>query len=105
MVTSGTAQVHAVADHRRLDHQRHRRGFVQHLLRELERQFVAVDRGLHHQRGGQLVAEHGDDAADRRARPSGGWAVRRPPAGRRAHRSGPAGICTLRCTRLSSGTT
>jgi hypothetical protein len=61
------AQVDTVADHRRLDHQRHRGGFVQHLLRELERQLVAVDGGLHHQRGGQLVAEHGDDAADRRA--------------------------------------
>ncbi|MNM35074.1 hypothetical protein D3C81_457430 [compost metagenome] len=60
------AQVDAVTDHRRLDHQRHRRGFVQHFLRELERQFVAVNRGLHHQRCGQLVAEHSDDAADRR---------------------------------------
>ena len=60
------AQVDAVADHRRLDHQRYRRRLVQHLLRELVRQVVAVDRGLHHQRRRQAVAQHGDDLADGR---------------------------------------
>ncbi|MNM57134.1 hypothetical protein D3C81_683270 [compost metagenome] len=60
-------QVHALADHRRLHRHRDGGGFVQHFRREFIRQFVAVDGGFHHQRWGQLVAQHGDDLADRRA--------------------------------------
>ena len=61
------AQVFAVADLFGCDHHRHGGGFSQHFSRELERQLMAVDGGFHHQRGRQLVAEYGDDAADRRA--------------------------------------
>src|SRR5690606_19983408 len=41
-------------------------GLVEHFGRELVRNVVTVDRRLHGQRGGQLVAQHGKDAAQRR---------------------------------------
>ena len=61
------AQVDAAADHALLDVHRHRGSFVEHFLRELVRQVVAVDRGLDHQRRLEDVAQHGQHAADRRA--------------------------------------
>ncbi len=61
------AQVAAVADVLGGDIHRHRGGLVQHLLRELVRQAVAVDGGLHHQRRLEHVAQHREHAADRRA--------------------------------------
>ena len=63
----GGAQIHPVADHRRLDRQRHRGGLVQHRRREFVRQVVAVDGRLDHQRRSQAVAQHRHHLADRRA--------------------------------------
>ena len=61
------AQVHARADLVGLHLQRHRGGLRQHLRREFVRDVVAVDRRLHRLRGGELVAQHRQHLADRRA--------------------------------------
>ena len=61
------AQIDAAGDVAFGHLQRHRGGFGDHLRREFMRQVVAMDRGFHHQRGRELVAEHGEHAADRRA--------------------------------------
>ena len=60
------AQVDALRRGRCIDGQRHRRGFVEHGLRELVRDIVSVDRRLHRQRSGQAVAQHRQHAPDRR---------------------------------------
>ena len=61
------AQVAAAADLRVADINRDGGSLVQHLLREFERQPVAVDGGLHHQRRLEHVAQHRQHASDRRA--------------------------------------
>jgi hypothetical protein len=61
------AQIHARRGGRGIDLQRHCSGFVERRLRKFMRDLVAVDRGLDRERCGQLVAEDGQHAADRRA--------------------------------------
>jgi hypothetical protein len=92
----------------------------QHLGREFVRHVVAVDRGLHHLRGSELVAQHREDLADRRAMRirrlvishTTSWPLRaslRPSAGSsrcagRACRPAPRSRCRpLRCSGRSGG--
>ena len=60
------AQIHARSGCRRVHAQGHGAGFIQRLLRELVRQSVTVDRGFHHERGRELVAQHREDLAEGR---------------------------------------
>ena len=61
------ADIDALRGRHRIHVDRHRRGFVEHVLGEFVRTLVAVNRRLHRQRGSQAVSQHRQHAADRRA--------------------------------------
>ena len=68
MVTSGSLRRSTrPCDHRFFDDEWNQRRFGQHLRREFVRDLVRVDRGFDRERRRQLVAEHREDLADRRA--------------------------------------